>query len=40
MFHDSQVDVIKCRSYEPAKYIGWIAQVNLKYKYLLNIGRS
>ena len=32
MYHDSQVLKIKCRTYEPAQYIGWIAQVDLKLK--------
>ena len=27
MFHDESVVKIKCRTNEPAKYIGWIDQV-------------
>jgi hypothetical protein len=28
MFHDDTILKLKCRTFEPAKYIGWINQVS------------
>jgi hypothetical protein len=39
MFHDTKVLKLKCRTYEPVKYIGWVSQViktiiYITYKYI------
>ena len=35
IFHTGEILKIKCRTYEPAKYIGWIQQVNKTASHLI-----